>query len=114
MAITLTAERVFDAARDGDSHALRVVDQVATRLADLIATVLALFDPELIVVGGGVGQNLDLMEAMTRNALEILTPMKPTLAVGTLGPGAVVCGAITTGISIAREAVFRERIERAD
>jgi predicted NBD/HSP70 family sugar kinase len=109
----LTAEVVFTAAREGDRAALAAVAKEAGQLAQLIATILVLFDPELIVVGGGVGQNLDLLEPAMREALATLSPMTPTLAVGDLGRDAVVMGAVARGISIARDAVFKERIERA-
>ena len=54
----LTAEAVFTAAREGDPAALVAVAREAQQLAQLIATIQVLFDPELIVLGGGVGQNL--------------------------------------------------------
>ncbi len=108
----LTAEQVFSTARAGDSRALAAVSREAKTLAQLIATVLALFDPALIVLGGGVGQNLDLLETEAREALSYLTPMSPALAVGALGTEAIVMGAVATGISVARDLVFRNRIER--
>jgi predicted NBD/HSP70 family sugar kinase len=59
---SITAESVFIAARGGDPTALSVVRHQAKQVAQLIATILALFDPEVVVLGGGVGQNLDLLE----------------------------------------------------
>src|SRR5207237_9924844 len=57
----LTAKNVFTAARRGDRLALRVVEEEAARLAVGIATVAPLLDPEVIILGGGVGQNGDLL-----------------------------------------------------
>jgi predicted NBD/HSP70 family sugar kinase len=102
----LTAESVFAAARDADPCAQRAVAAVAKRLAQLVASILAFIDPELIIVGGGVGQNLDILEPDMRTVLASITQMRPTLAVSALGNEAVVRGAVATGITIAREAVF--------
>jgi predicted NBD/HSP70 family sugar kinase len=113
MTAPLNAAKVFAAARDKDACAGRAVAKEAKRLAQLVATVLAMFDPELIVLGGGVGQNLDLLEEEMHASLALLTPMTPNLAVGTLGREAVVMGAIATGITTARDTVFTQRIERA-
>jgi predicted NBD/HSP70 family sugar kinase len=108
-----SAERVFAAARSGDAAAKTAIVATAEVLAELIATVLALFDPELIVLGGGVGQNLDLLEPHVRRALTDLSPMEPNLVPALLGSEAVLMGATSTGITAARDLVFRQRIENA-
>ncbi|WP_051941284.1 ROK family transcriptional regulator [Phaeacidiphilus oryzae] len=107
----LTAESIFVSARDGDLRAQRAVARVAQHLAQLVASILAFLDPELIVVGGGVGQNLDLLEPHIKEALVPITPMRPTMIASPLGSEAVVRGAIATGITIAREAVFNARTQ---
>jgi predicted NBD/HSP70 family sugar kinase len=105
----LTAEAVFTAARGGDERAREAIVTEARQLARVIASICALLDPELIVVGGGVGQNLDLLEPEMTTELARLTPMRPTLSVGDLGREAVVLGAIAMGIELARESVFQTR-----
>jgi len=106
----LTAERVFAAARQGDDErALRTVAVVGGHIGSLVAGILAFLDPELIVFGGGIGQNLDLLEPHASEALAAITPMRPRLAVGALGGEAVLRGAIATGVTAAREAVFAAR-----
>ena len=108
----LTAETVFAAARDeGDERALRTVAGVGGHIGGLVAGILAFLDPELIVFGGGVGQNLDLLEPHISEALAAITPMRPRMAVGTLGGEAVLRGAIATGVTAAREAVFTARTQ---
>jgi len=106
----LTAEKVFAAARQGDDErALRTVEVVGGYIGSLVAGILAFLDPELIVFGGGIGQNLDLLEPHVSEALAAITPMRPRLAVGALGGEAVLRGAIATGVTAAREAVFAAR-----
>lgn len=110
---SLTAEKVFIAARHGDSAAAEVVAHEARLLARIVATICGLLDPELIVVGGGVGQNLDLLEPQMVTELARFTPMRPALAVGGLRQDAVVMGAIALGIQHARETVFATRHSRS-
>lgn len=108
----LTSTRVFEAARTGDRAALAAVEQVGVRLAHAVATILALIDPELIVVGGGVGHNLDLLEPPMRTALDEVTPMVPAITASELDTEAVLLGASATGLAHARGYVFRQRIEQ--
>src|SRR4051794_1574246 len=50
-----SAKAVFAAARAGDRVARAVVRQEAAGLALVVATVVAVIDPEFVVLGGGVG-----------------------------------------------------------
>jgi len=113
MAGCRTPDGLFTSALGGDQRAERVVGQVAGHLARLVASIAAFLDPELIVLGGGIGRHLDLLERPTRAALSQLTPMTPRLVVGALGADAVVRGALATGVQLAREIVFAGRAARA-
>jgi predicted NBD/HSP70 family sugar kinase len=105
----LNAAAIFAAARAGDAQATEVVLAEGKTLAHVVASICALLDPELIVVGGGIGQNLDLLKIGMAEELESLTPARPAMAVGDLGREAVVVGAIALGLERAREAVFKVR-----
>ncbi|MGH2910000.1 MAG: ROK family protein, partial [Solirubrobacteraceae bacterium] len=50
-----SVEEVFELAVGGSAAAQAVVDHVASRLGTAIATVTAILDPELVVLGGGIG-----------------------------------------------------------
>ena len=50
----LTAERVIDAAEMGDVVALRIIETAGMYTGIGLATVAAAYDPEVIVLGGGV------------------------------------------------------------
>jgi glucokinase len=52
--LNLTAERVADAALQGDALALSVLQDAQSHLADAICHVIALLCPRRIVIGGGV------------------------------------------------------------
>jgi predicted NBD/HSP70 family sugar kinase len=105
----LTAQHVFDAAREGDAVAARAVEVEGERLALLIAAVAAILDPELVVLGGGVGRNLDLLEEPLTRRLHQLVPFRPRVVPSALGTDAVLLGAIATGLDVARDLVFQER-----
>ena len=105
-----SAAAVFTAARSGDEPAVEAVRQEARRLAYLVVAIGAFLDPELIVVGGGVGQNLDLLEQPLREELRHLSPIAPRLATAALGAEAVLQGAVSRGVAIARESVFSARL----
>jgi len=107
----LNAAGIFAAARAGDAQAMEVVLAEGRTLAYVVASICALLDPELIVVGGGIGQNLDLLQIGMAQELEDLTPARPAMAVGDLGREAVVVGAIALGVERAKETVFKERTE---
>lgn len=101
----LTAERVFLAARRGDPAATRAVTMEATRLATAIATVSLVLDPELVVLGGGIGRNGDLLIEPIERELRQL-PFRPRLVVSALGEDAVLQGAVATALEAARDRVF--------
>jgi predicted NBD/HSP70 family sugar kinase len=110
----LTAQNVFAAARRGEPAAIRAIGTEAEQLARLIASTCAFLDPELIVIGGGVGQNLDLLESKLREELPLITPMDiPPIRAGALGTEAVSLGAVARGLEIAREKVFSECLDRS-
>ena len=52
---------IFASARRGDAGALAVVDEVARRIALHLAPIAAVADVELVVLGGGIGANGDLL-----------------------------------------------------
>lgn len=109
----LTAKRVFDAARAGDPIATAVVRQEGERLALVVAAVTAVLDPDLIVLGGGLGHSSDLLLDLVRSALQRSTPLRPRVAASELGDDAVLLGAIATALRIARPKVFDRRTEDA-
>ncbi|HEY3608846.1 MAG TPA: ROK family transcriptional regulator [Pseudonocardiaceae bacterium] len=107
-----TARDVFRLAHDGDARAIRAVREEAGRLAFVVAAVAAVIDPELVVLGGGVGTNTDLLQEPMERILGRTTPLVPRIVAGELGEGAVLAGAIATALRTAHEVVF-DRMVRA-
>ena len=92
----VTAKDVFDAYKDGDALAAKVVDQFARYLGNALAIFSCVADPDVIVIGGGVskaGQVLiDCVEKYFRQYA--FTACKDTkIKLATLGNDAGIYGA---------------------
>ena len=109
MPAPLSARRIFDAARDGDAKALAIVEREGQYLALAIAAVAAILDPEMVILGGGIGHNLDLLRAPIERRLAEITPLRTRLVASELGDEAVLLGTIATALTIARDLVFQQR-----
>ncbi|MGW1525506.1 ROK family protein [Streptomyces sp. NPDC001588] len=105
----LTAKAVFDAARQGHPAAVRAVQLEGERIAHTIAAAAAVLDPDLVVLGGGVGHSVDLLLRPVRETLRALTPLRPKIAPSRLGEDAVLLGALATALGTARDVVFERR-----
>lgn len=108
----LTSKKLFELARRGRPEALAAVEVEAQRLALGIASVAAVVDPELIILGGGIGSSGDLLIEPIDRELRRLSPFRPRLAVSRLGDGAVLQGAIATALTAARARLFSRGLAR--
>jgi predicted NBD/HSP70 family sugar kinase len=102
----LTPQKVFALARRGDPTACEVVATEARRLALGLAVVVAVVDLELVILGGGVGGNADLLLEPVERELRALSPLRPRLAVSALGEDAVLQGAVATALAAAQDWLF--------
>jgi predicted NBD/HSP70 family sugar kinase len=100
----ISARQVFAAAERGESWAAAVVANEATLIARAVCAVITVVDPELIVLGGGVGQAAGFLDAVAAE-LRRLAPVLPELRVSALGADAVVDGCIAAGTERAWEQV---------
>jgi glucokinase-like ROK family protein len=91
----LLAEEVFDAAKQGQAWAQKVINETIDYLAIAIANLTVSFDPEVIVLGGSVTRSADLLVDPILRRLEGMIPTLPRLQVSPLGRRATVMGAIT-------------------
>jgi predicted NBD/HSP70 family sugar kinase len=102
--------QVFEAARAGDSLAAAVVEETARRIALHILPLAATLDPSLVVLGGSVGANADLLEPVLRHLDGWLPSPAPRIEVSALGEAAVIEGALASGVDSALERVFERRV----
>jgi predicted NBD/HSP70 family sugar kinase len=83
-----------------------VVSVVAERIALAIAAVVPVVDPELVVLGGGIGRNGDLLLEPVQRELRSLSPFHPRIEVSALGEDAEVRGAVATALAAAQDQLF--------
>ena len=102
----LTARKVFAAARRGDVRALEVVEMEAERIALAVAAIASVIDPELVVLGGGVGANGDLLLDPVERELKALSPLRPRIEVSGLGQLATLHGAVFVALQAAQDQLF--------
>ena len=100
---------IFAAARGGDAVARAVVDEEARRIAIHIVPMAAVTDLALVVLGGGLGANADLLLDPVRARLAEWVPYPPRVEVSGLGEAAVLTGALAIGVQRARDSVFVNR-----
>ncbi|WP_194927596.1 ROK family transcriptional regulator, partial [Catenulispora pinisilvae] len=104
---TLTTELIFDRARTGHPRAIEVVEEVARRITAYIGVLAAVADVELVILGGGIGLNGDLLLERVALRLQERLPYPPRLEVSALGDSAVLTGAAAVAASVAVEQVIR-------
>jgi len=109
----LTPKQVFAAARRGDDRAAKVVALVAERIALTIAAVVPVVDPELVVLGGGIGRNGDLLLEPLERELRALSPFHPRVEVSALGDEGTVQGAVAMALEAAQDQLFTRGSARA-
>jgi len=102
----LSARNVFGAARRGDATAQRVVALEAERIAIAIAAIVPIVDPELVILGGGIGRNGDLLLEPVTQAFREISPFSIRLEVSPLGEEAVALGAVWMALQAAQDLLF--------
>lgn len=101
-----SAKDVFTAARRGDPLARQAVELEAARIAVGIAVIVPVVDPQLVILGGGIGRNGDLLIEPVKRELHRLSPFTPLIAESPLGEDAVLHGAIAVAAAAARDKLF--------
>ena len=97
----VNAKLVIDAAKEGDASALRVFNSFVKYLAMTIKDITAFFDPDIIVLGGGVSYAGDFLlnnvaALLPRYQMFKALPI-PKLALAKLGNEAGIVGAAMLG-----------------
>lgn len=96
------ARTVFGLAAAGDATAIEVISGVVADLGDLAVDVAALLDPEVIVVGGGLAQAGPALFGPLAERLSTALPYPPRLAASALQDAAVLHGATSLALAVAR------------
>jgi len=110
----LTAAHVLDAARGGDPRAAAVVEELGGHLGLALAAIVPVLDPGLVILGGGIGRNGDVLLAPIRRELAALSPIQPTIAISELGEEAEVLGAVSMALGVAQDRLFARSEAKGD
>lgn len=98
----ITAKDIFDAAKNGDEIALKLVETMCAYLAQALSGVGATCDPEVYCFGGGVSKAGNIIpetveKIFKANNMNVLTQSRFVLA--ELGNDAGICGAAYLALS---------------
>jgi predicted NBD/HSP70 family sugar kinase len=104
-----SARGVFSAAAAGDGAAQEVVAGEAAIVARALAAIVAVVDPELIVLGGGIGRAPGFAEDVSAE-LARLSPVAPEVRPSALGEDVVVDGCLAVGGEHLWERVLSSRV----
>jgi predicted NBD/HSP70 family sugar kinase len=104
-----SARSVFAAAAAGDARARQVVAGEASVVAHALASIVAVVDPELIVLGGGIGRAPGFADEVGAR-LARLSPVAPDVRPSALGDDAVVDGCLALGGDQLWERVLSSRV----
>ncbi len=95
--LSVSAADVSRMCADGDPRALHLYDYIAGLLAGKLGTAVALLDPEIVVVGGGVAEAGEFLLGPLRDKLNAQFPWHQgqlRVVKGKLGDAAVLTGAL--------------------
>jgi glucokinase len=94
----VTARDVFEAAGRGDAYAQRLVHRTGEYLAVAVVNLVNIFDPQLVILGGGLTHTGDLLVTAVHDALgrwtACFTDGRKALARAALGQDAALAGAV--------------------
>lgn len=106
------AEAVFALAGGGHAVAREIIDETVTYLAMALSNLIAVLNPEMVVLGGGVG--LALHSSAGNRISEFIerhVPFMPRIVPAELGNDAGVLGAIAVALEKAQEKLERNLVE---
>jgi glucokinase len=99
-----TARELVEAARGGDAGATEDLAEIGRRLGAGIASLVNVFNPEVVVLGGGFSDARDLLLAPARETLAVegLRPARDLVRIewAELGPEAGMVGAGLAGLDV--------------
>lgn len=100
-----TVQEVFAAAAAGDPVAVHAVDDEGRLIAQAVTSVASVLDPELVVLGGGIGSRAELLEPVQRWLGRFMrTPVE--VRTSQLGHRASLVGALSVALRHAHETLF--------
>lgn len=100
----VTARAVLDLARAGDPRTRDLVERAGATLARIAGVLGSLYDPERIIVSGGLAPGIEELLTVARHRLpDELDLPAPELVASSLGPDVVSIGAVAAALESARD-----------
>ncbi|MFE1243039.1 ROK family protein [Fictibacillus sp. NPDC058756] len=90
---SVTTKQLFKLAEEGDQAARNIIDDAVRHLTVAIINASAILNPEVILLGGGVGSELAPYLSKIDENLEKYVPVKPELRISTMQNRSVLYGA---------------------
>ena len=104
-----SAAALFDAAASGEKRAATAVKRVQEYLAMALVDIIAILDPQAVVVGGGVAMaQRERFLAPVRDLVHACTPTRTKVVLSELGNDAQILGAVKLAIEARRARVGTE------
>lgn len=100
-----SAADIFAAAATGDSLSNDIVRHEARLVALAILAVSSVVDPELVVLGGSIGSNPQLIDPVRKSLAEI-APFDIRVETSVLGDRASVIGAVAAGVEQIQQTLY--------
>jgi predicted NBD/HSP70 family sugar kinase len=97
---------IFDAAAAGDATARLAVEDFARALIDDVGTVIAAFDPEVVVIGGDLARAGALTVEPVQRHLDTSCAFPPDVRVSQLGEESIALGAIRVALDEVESRLF--------
>ena len=94
----VSAAEVAQSARNGDKLSLEIVEEIGTNLGIGIVNTLHIFDPEIVIIGGGMAESMDLLKPsiekeINAHAIRSIRINTPPIVTAALGEDASILGA---------------------
>ncbi len=91
---TFTAEDIFNQAKAGDEVALKIIHEVYLKFGKLLAVICSAFDPEIIIISGGVSNAGDLLLDTIKEGFREVAFKDTEICISELKEKAAVYGAM--------------------
>lgn len=109
----INAREVADAARRGDLHAQEILRQAGTHIGVALASLVNLFNPSMIIIGGGVAEAGDILTTSIRDVVRerAIRASEQSVRITTamLGRRSVLIGATVQAINVAIHMAAEQR-----
>jgi len=113
----ITVFEIAEAARRGDLHAQEILRRAGNFIGIALAGLINLFNPGIVIIGGGVSQAGDILTAPIREAVREralrASEQSVRITTGMLGRRSLLIGAIVQAINVAIHAAVEKKNDPA-